>query len=271
MSKPSTPAGNRLRALREAAGKTQLEVELDAELGSGYLQRVESGKVRHPERETLERILSALEARYTERRNILELFGYSVDAPLPNKEEIAWAVALAQPELDAAVFPAYLLDCAHRLLLWNPIFPKLFQIDDLIRREKTKNYISVLRLLFDPNYGLTPLIANPDIFFPASIRALHTEMQLFHGEAWYDQIIEDMRTCPNFEKYWIQPVSTHHFAARPLTPLEFKLPGIGLLQFRIMAEAFVQDRRFRVIYYLPANPITMQKCLDWADARLGNG
>lgn len=264
MSKPSTPAGHRLRALREAAGKTQLEVELDAELGSGYLQRVESGKVGHPERETLERILTALAARYTERRDILELFGYFVDAPLPNKEEIAWAVSLAQPELDAAVFPAYLLDCGHRLLIWNPIFPKLFAP----QKPRIEVYMQVLRLLFDPNYGMTPLITNPDIFFPASIRALRSEMQLFPAEAWYDQIIGDMRTCPTFEKYWTQPVSTYHFAARPLTPLEILSPGnsTDTFQFRIMAEPFTRDRRFRVIYYLPADPPTMQKCVDWAES-----
>ena len=40
-----TPGGARLRALREQAGKAQLWVEAEAELGTGYLQRVESGKV----------------------------------------------------------------------------------------------------------------------------------------------------------------------------------------------------------------------------------
>ena len=47
-----TPGGERLRALREAAGRTQLWVELEAELGTGYLQRVESGKVAQPVRAT---------------------------------------------------------------------------------------------------------------------------------------------------------------------------------------------------------------------------
>ena len=70
----------------------------------GYLQRVESGKVQHPEKETLERILAALGARYSERRDILELFGYVVDAPLPNDEEIRWAIESCQQELDNAVF-----------------------------------------------------------------------------------------------------------------------------------------------------------------------
>src|SRR5215831_10925384 len=91
MEKSATPGGNHLKALREYIGKTQMDVELDADLGIGYLQRVESGKVRHPERDTLERILTALGAHYTERRDILELFGYVVETPLPDEDEIGWA------------------------------------------------------------------------------------------------------------------------------------------------------------------------------------
>src|SRR5262245_2717800 len=110
MSLSNTPGGKRLRALREFHGKTQLDVELDASLGIGYLQRLELGRVQQPERDTLERILSALHARYTERREILERFGYVVDAPIPDDEEIDWAISVSQTELDRAVFPAYLLD-----------------------------------------------------------------------------------------------------------------------------------------------------------------
>ena len=68
-----TPGGAKLRALREGAGRTQLWVEAEAGLGTGYLQRVESGRVTQPERATLERILLSLEARYSERREVLEL------------------------------------------------------------------------------------------------------------------------------------------------------------------------------------------------------
>ena len=72
MKKSGTVGGNRLRALREYVGRTQLEVELEANLGLGYLQRVESGKVQRPERETIERILFSLfvdPVNMTERRS----------------------------------------------------------------------------------------------------------------------------------------------------------------------------------------------------------
>ena len=184
--KPNTPGGNRIRALREYYGKTQLEVELEANLGIGYLQRVESGRVQQPERDTLERIISALDAKYTERRDVLEKFGYIVDASIPTEDEVRWAVGVCQPELDSAVFPAYLLDCSHRLLAWNELVPKLFSLTQLPRTREKKEYLSMLRLVFDPFYKVTPRISNPEVFFPAQIRALRYERQWFHDEDWYN-------------------------------------------------------------------------------------
>ena len=261
MKRSETPGGNQLRALREASGKTQLEVELDAHLGIGYLQRVESGKVRYPECDTLERILAALGARYTQRRDILELFGYVVDAPLPNEADIRWAVDTCRAELDEAVFPVYLLDCSHRLLAWNPYVAKLFPIDRYAGQR-----LSMQKLLFDPSYGISGLIANPEAFFPALIRALRNQVTLFRSEAWYAELIDDLRqNHPLFETYWTQAEpSEPPLAGRPLVPLLLDLPGIGRLRFRVTSESFAQDRRFRVIYYLPADPATMRQCAAWA-------
>ena len=255
----ATPGGNRLRALREDYARTQMDVELDANLGIGYLQRVESGKVRYPERDTLERILAALNASYTERRDILELFGYVVDTPLPDAREIEAAVALCQSELARAVFPVYLLDCAHRLLSWNGFLPKLF--GDGWQKERD---VSMLRLMFDPAYGVSGRIANPDVFFPAQIRALRYQMRLFRSEAWVDALIADLLKLPLFARYWTaapELLGGELIAARPLIPLELNVPNSGALRFRLTSEPFAHDRRFRIIYYLPADAATMQQCL----------
>jgi transcriptional regulator with XRE-family HTH domain len=265
-SATGTSGGNHLRALREYARKTQLDVELDASLGTGYLQRVESGKVRHPERATLERILTALEARYTERRAILELFGYVVDAPLPDESEMAWAKSECQQEINSAVFPAYLLDCGHRMLSWNAFAPRLYHVEifPLVARQK---YASMLRIVFDPAYEFAPLIANPEVFFPAQIRAFRYERYAFRNEAWNQALVADMLNCALFAEYWYKSEAepAHSIPARPLVPLEVNLPDAGLLRFRLMSEPFAQDRRFRVIYLLPADAPTMQTCLAWME------
>jgi hypothetical protein len=38
------------------------------------------------------------------------------------------------------------------------------------------------------------------------------------------------------------------------------------MHFRLTSEPFAQDRRFRVIYYLPADPATMQQMIDLTPA-----
>ena len=226
------------------------------------MQRVESGKVRYPEHDTLERILAALGAHYSERAEILELFGYVVDTPLPNEAEIRWAVEICRAELHEAVFPTYLLDCANHLLAWNPCFARLFEI------ERFDGRLSMVRLMFAPSYGITARIANPDEFFPAQIRALRYQMRLFRGEAWYAPLIDDLNaSCPLFRAYWERAEDAPSLAARPLIPLLITLPAGGVLRFHLTSEPFAQDRRFRMLYYLPADPVTTQQCVDWGDLK----
>lgn len=268
-----TPGGARLRALRRRAGKTQLAVELEAGLGSGYLQRVESGKVAQPQRATLERILDAIEADARESSIVLELFGYTALKPLPTRKEIAWAKALCQRDLQETQLPAYLLDCAHRLLAWNRSIPKLLGItpDDpeLMRLAHT----SLIDEWFDPHSRLGALVHDPAHFYPQQVRALQHEMRPFRNEAWCRQLIAHwLRDLPLFNAYWTarEQARDHHAGAtRVVSPTALHGPDRMLLQFRLTTEPFTQDVRFRILYYVPADPDTMRLCAAWAQ-RQGN-
>ncbi len=262
-----TPGGARLRALRRQTGKTQLAVEIDADLGSGYLQRVESGKVAQPGRATLERTLTALESRYSEQREVLELFGYTVTIPPPSTDDIAWAREICRDELCDAVFPAYVLDCTARLIAWNQYFPYLLSVepDDPLLERLTER--SILALWFDPSSPLAPLVVEPDAFLPAMIRAFRHELQQLRGEEWATTMLDELiQTLPYFRRYWAmvdnepEPAS----ATRVLVPVRLAVPGTGVLQFRLTTEPFTRDARFRVVYYLPADPGTMRQCAEWA-------
>ena len=56
-------------------------------------------------------------------------------------------------------------------------------------------------------------------------------------------------------------------SARVLVPVKLNIPGVGLLQFRLAAEPLVRDARFRLIYFLPADPPTMRQCAAWASSQ----
>ncbi|MDI3340254.1 MAG: helix-turn-helix domain-containing protein [Sphaerobacter sp.] len=264
---PGSPGGSRLRALREQAGRTQLWVEAEAELGTGYLQRIESGRVAQPERATLERILTALGARYSERREVMELFGYAVATPLPTEDDIAWACAVARRELHEVPFPAYVIDCQTRLLAWNRYVPPLFGLSPRDPRLAGLAGRPLVAAWFAPASPLAPLVAEPDAFLPALIRALRAETESVRGEPWYAALLADLLALPRFRHYWDraereqQPAS----AARALVPVHLNVPGAGRLAFRLASEHFTRDARFRFVYYFPANLATMRQCAAWGE------
>lgn len=261
-----TPGGIKLRALREHAGMTQLQVELEAELGTGYLQRLESGRVRQPVRATLERILTALGTRFSERREVLEVFGYMVRVPLPDAEEWAWAADAARSEIGRFPFPAYLLDCGHRLVLWNRMFPRLLGSGgERIVPERLAGR-SFLVPWFDPASPISGLIVEPDVTLPALLRAFRHEMLQFQYEDWYPGLLAELWTLERFRHYWkiVERENAPAAAARALVPIRLRTPGAGELQFRLSAERFTRDTRFRIIYYFPSDSATIDACGQWA-------
>lgn len=263
----SAPGGERLRELRRAAGRTHLWVEAEANLGTGYLQRLEAGKVARPGAAMLGRILAALGARYSARREILERFGYTVGTPLPTPDDIRWAQAESRRDLEEVALPAYVLDCTHRLIAWNRFLPCLLGVgpehpllDALTRR-------SMIALWFDPASPLAPLVAEPNLFLPAIARAMRVEMQRFRTEDWASALIaEHAAEVPRFRAIWdaVRNAPATASAARALVPVRLRAPGVGILSFHLSSEPFSRDARFRVIYYFPADPVTMRQCAAWA-------
>lgn len=245
---------------------TQLSVELEAGIGTGYLQRVESGRVIQPERTTLERMLNALGARYSEQRDVLELFGYLAPAPLPTRQDLDWACEVSRRELDDVAFPAYVLDCRHQLVSWNRLVPHLFGVDPADPMLGSLAGRSILAAWFDPDSPLFPIMAEPAEFLPAMIRAFRSEMRLFHAEVWYPPLIEELRRLPEFRAYWeiVEREPSVASAARALVALSIVTPEAGRLQFRLSSEHFVRDARFRFVYLFPADPTTMRQCAGWA-------
>lgn len=255
-----TPGGARLRSLRRAAGRTQLWVELEASLGTGYLQRLESGRVVQPERPTIARILDALDARYSERREVMEAFGYLVQTPVPTDEEVEWAIEISHGQLDAAPFPAFVLDCAHRLISWNRYLARLFGGRYVSELERC----SFLAPWFDPESPIGASVAEPERLLPALIRAARFEMRDFGDEPWYPDLLAELRKAPLFSRYWSAverepPVAS---AARALVPVRLNVPDAGELAFHLSSERFTRDARFRLVYYFPADLATIRWAAD---------
>lgn len=263
-----TPGGARLRALREGFKRPQLWVEAEAELGTGYLQRVGAGRVIQPGRATLERILDALGARYSERKEVLALFGYLVPTPLPSDSDRAWVCIVSARQLREAPFPAYALDCATRLIAWNGPFARLLADAVVGLRPEALAGRPLLAHWFDPASPLASLVAAPGVFLPATIRALRYEMVQLRAEEWYGAWLAQLQILPRFRRYWEQVAAEQETAsaARALVPVALSSPRLGAVQFRLATEPFTRDARFRLVYYFPADADTLRRCAVWAEA-----
>jgi hypothetical protein len=61
---------------------------------------------------------------------------------------------------------------------------------------------SLLAAWFNADSPLAPLIAEPETFLPAIIRALRSEMQQFRTETWYTEVLAPLHALPRFRHYW---------------------------------------------------------------------
>ena len=259
---PGSPGGELLRRLRKAAERTQLWVEAEAELGTGYLQRIERGKILHPERETLERILSALDARFGERREVLERFGYVVTVEPPDTADRAWARLHCQHELGELTFPAYAIDCAFRVIAWNRLMAALFDPagDSVLRSFRDR---SVLEGWFDPHSPIGRSVAEPDRFLPAMLRAARFEALQLGDPEWHRNLMADhARRLPRFRESVQQQSAGEEpiVSARALVPVRLMVGDGIACSFRLSAEPFLRDPRFRLVYFFPADEAALHWC-----------
>jgi hypothetical protein len=133
---------------------------------------------------------------------------------------------------------------------------------------------SLIASWFDPDSLFGALLLEPEIFLPGLVRALRFEIEQYRNEPWVVEMLARLQAeLPRFRRIWEQASSapTPISAARILVPLRLAVPGSGRLEFRLVSEPFVRDTRFRLIYFMPADPTTMRQCASWAAGEQDTG
>jgi len=158
---PAAPTvlGDLLRYWRDARGKSQLDLSLDAGVSQRHISFIESGR-SIPGRQTLLQLATTLDVPLRERNALLLAAGYA-----PIYTEAAWDA----PEMHVITgvlkrmlrqhepFPALVMDRYWNVLLTNEAAPRFFsRFIDLSLYPQPRN---MLQLMFDPD-GMRPFIRN---------------------------------------------------------------------------------------------------------------
>ncbi|MCO5217910.1 MAG: helix-turn-helix transcriptional regulator [Thermomicrobiales bacterium] len=263
-----------LRALREAAGLSQMDVMLrlsDAgvRVDQAHIQKIESGAIKRPTASTLDAILTVgLQVPYRVRSDVLAAFGYQLRWELPTAEEIELELKLDGGEVMCAIWPAYLIDQAQRIWAWNPLFPRLLggASDD----PANEGFIglTVLDILFNPAVGTHRQIANSGTFVPVIVGWFKTMTRQYWQDPWFHEFMARARTWPGFTEIWDQIPEGPQLLLRThsTVPVEIQVPGLSKpLLFRPVHVPMSFDPRFAVLHLMPLNAETQTVCAAWAE------
>jgi transcriptional regulator with XRE-family HTH domain len=271
--KPKSLGGEKLRELRQVAElslvelATRLEVEHRSLIDAGHINKIERGSIKKPLVETLEAILAGLSASYRDRRDVLELFGYTVPVMLPTDQEIDEVRRLTAYELRDATYPMYLIDVGQRLWAWNRYTPRLIGLhpDD----PSTNRFlgVTIFDLAFNPALETRLLIDNSDEYVPAMLQFVKAGISAFREEHWYQELMGRLRTFPGFSALWdsFPENPLPRSAYRSIIPVRVRVPRVGVLQFRVSNTDFLLDPRFDIIHYTPFGATSLRACADWAE------
>lgn len=274
-----TRGGNMLSAVRNATGYTQAFLA-DSMQGDhpkndrAYVSKVENGW-RLPEASWLEEALNVLKATYPQYQAVMDAFGYPPRMKLPTDDEIRWAKQQVADILASRLYPVYLGDCARRILDWNRHFSLLSPED--ARRGWFQGMSMVEAWLGNnhPAFSFASLVENPEEIVPQQVRILYHEWQGARGEPWCQALLDKLLQSPSFRSAWKEAEqSTPADARRAQYALRLRIPvrmrvetkeGIKHLAFHNFGEPFVEDRRFILIGFQPADAVTSRQCLAWAE------
>jgi transcriptional regulator with XRE-family HTH domain len=262
-----------LRALRENAGLSQMEVALrlsDAEIrvDQAHVHKIESGAIKRPTASTLDAILTVgLNVPYRIRTDVLAAFGYRLRWDLPTDQDIETERRINEQELARTIWPAYMVDYAHRMWAWNRLFPRL--LGDSPDDPRNAGYVglTVLDILFNPAIGTNRQIANAESFAPVAMAWFKMTTKQYWQEPWFLDLMSRAKSWPGFFEMWNQiPQGPQVLLEEPpVTPVEIHVPGLALpLRFRTIHVPVAFDPRFGILHMVPLNVETQAICAAWA-------
>lgn len=264
--------GAYLRQLRQERGVSIMSLAGICSITYRTLQEIESGETTRPGRSTLLAILKGLSGVKklgpNERNKVLEPFGYRDQSLLPENDEVATIARQWERSVFELPHPAYLVDFAHRFIAWNRYAPRVIGLTYGHPALEKMRGRTLFDLIFDRQFETAFAIKNKDTFVPEMLYVMRCEFEPFKDDEWCKECIRSAKaTHPQFRAIWdkVQKMPVQELGLRTMGPIITQAAGGEELSFHLLGTDFVNDSRFRVIQYLPANAATMRQCLEWVE------
>ena len=232
---------------------SQLEISL--RIGwkdSTRLSKIEQGRVGKPARETVDKIIRALELTGQEKGEFLLTGNY-----LPTDKEIDQVIKSVGQKILMWPYPAYLMDFGWRMLLINQPTIDIFGFPQELLQTARKVKPNLLESVTtkwpmeifkgDDKKTLKPLAET----LVAQFKAEHLGKE---NEKWYKQLINNLSNNEVFRKLWNTiSASDYH---KKLSEYEYKLikwPNGKIITYHVFDSKLVFDKRFIAVLYLQEN------------------
>lgn len=241
---------------------SQLEVSLH--IGwkdTSRLSKIEQGRVGKPTRETVNKIIKALELNEQEKGEFLLVGGY-----LPTDQEIKKIIKEIGLKVDNWPYPAYLMDFSWRSMFTNILNLQILNLSLDWKKKLEQNKPNVLIFPFLPKDQFPTTVQkgedkdNLKSFQVAQIAAFKTETHQYQNESWYKKLIQSLMEFKDFRTLW--PKIDQKDYHKKLLDYEYKrITGIyeskkRSFNFHLLTAKVINDLRFQVVLYYPADKNT---------------
>jgi transcriptional regulator with XRE-family HTH domain len=249
-----------LRHWRDARGKSQLDLSLDACVSQRHISFIESGR-SVPGRQLLLDLAQALDVPLRERNDLLLAAGYA-----PVYSEAAWnsdemhsvTKALERMLRQHDPYPAIVMDRYWNVLTANDAAPRFFNcFIDMAARKTPRN---ILHLMFDPA-GMRPFIANWDQLAPGLLRRVAREAVGGVMDQATSELVNALMAYDDVAPEWQPPTARAQSTdTLPVLPLTFVKDGVVLNYFSMVSTVgtpqTIAAQELRVECMFPADEVT---------------
>lgn len=225
------------------------------------LSKIEQGRVGKPTRETVQKIIEALELNDQERGEFLLIGGY-----IPTDAEVKATLDSVKEKIDNWPYAAYLMDFSFRILYTNLWNMKILGLDLKWQKTIEKDKPNGLLFPFLPIDIFPVKVSKGEdssylrSFQIAQIATFKTETYKYQSEPWYQKVVQSLMSNPDFKKLWpeIDQKDYHKkFYDYEFKRIEGEFDGEKkILNFHIYTTKLISDPRFQIVLYYPADENT---------------